>query len=418
MARRFNWHIGDRITLHSINWINREGSAEWPLDIVGFVNAGPDDDKTFANELYFNYDYLDQARATGTGTVHQFIVSIDDAAHATEIGVAIDRLFANSSSETTTLNEREYVTAQIRQVGDVRTFVNYIIGAVLFTLLFLAGNTMSQSVRDRIPEFGVLKTLGFSDRSVWLLIAAEAVGVVHHRLRHRPRGRGSCVSACLRFAGSGSDSDACSASTRRASALRCCWRCSAPRFLRRAPGASPSSKRCPGIESSDVCKTPMNPLRQTLAITLINLRSIAQRLGTSLVICVGIAGVVAVLTVVLAMATGLKNTLSSAARDDRAIVLRSGSQAEALSSLSNADLIAIEAAPGIRRTADGKRAISPETLLSVNLNRKAGNIASVSVRGLTPIGASVRPEDSSDRRPTVRHGRARSRRRQVGARTI
>ncbi len=115
----------------------------------------------------------------------------------------------------------------------------------------------------------------------------------------------------------------------------------------------------------------MNPLRQTLAITLINLRSIPQRLGTSLVICVGIAGVVAVLIVVLAMANGLKDTLAKAARDDRAIVLRSGSQAEALSSLSNADLIAIEAAPGIGRTADGKRAISPEALLSVNLPRKA-----------------------------------------------
>ncbi len=136
----------------------------------------------------------------------------------------------------------------------------------------------------------------------------------------------------------------------------------------------------------------MNPLRQTLAITLINLRSIPQRFSTSLVICVGIAGVVAVLIVVLAMATGLKDTLAKAARDDRTIVLRSGSQAEALSSLSHADLIAIEAAPGIRRTADGKRAISPETLLSVNLPRKAGNVAAVSVRGLTPIAASVRPE--------------------------
>jgi putative ABC transport system permease protein len=174
LAKRFNWHIGDRITLHSVNWVDREGSADWPLDIVGFVNEGPDDDKTFANELYFHYDYLDQGRATGTGTVHQFIASIDDAARATEIAMAIDRLFANSGAETTTLNEREYITSMMRQVGDVQTFVNYIIGAVLFTLLFLAGNTMSQSVRDRIPEFGVLKTLGFSDRSVWLLVAAES----------------------------------------------------------------------------------------------------------------------------------------------------------------------------------------------------------------------------------------------------
>jgi putative ABC transport system permease protein len=174
LAKRFGWKIGDRITVHSMNWIKEDGSPEWTLDIVGFANAGPHDERIFANELYFNYDYLDTARATGKGTVHQFAASIDDASRATEIAVAIDKLFANSSAETTTLNDREYVVAQVRQIGDVRMFVNSIIGAVLFTLLFLAGNTMSQSVNDRVPELGVLKTLGFSDTAVLLLVVVEA----------------------------------------------------------------------------------------------------------------------------------------------------------------------------------------------------------------------------------------------------
>jgi putative ABC transport system permease protein len=174
LAKRFGWKIGDRITLHSMNWVKEDGSPEWTFDIVGYANAGPNDERVFANELYFNYEYLDTARATGKGTVHQFAVAIDDASRATEIAVAIDKLFANSSAETTTLNDREYVVAQVRQVGDVRVFVNSIIGAVLFTLLFLAGNTMSQSVRDRVPELGVLKTLGFNDGAVWLLVVAEA----------------------------------------------------------------------------------------------------------------------------------------------------------------------------------------------------------------------------------------------------
>ena len=174
LAKRFNWKIGDRITLHSMNWVKEDGSPEWTFDIAGLANAGPDDDRQFANELYFNYEYLDEARATGKGTVHQYAVSIDDASRASQIALAIDRLFANSSAETTTMNEKEYVIAQVRQVGDVQMFVNSIIGAVLFTLLFLAGNTMSQSVRDRIPELGVLKTLGFSDNSILLLVAVEA----------------------------------------------------------------------------------------------------------------------------------------------------------------------------------------------------------------------------------------------------
>ena len=174
LAKRFNWKIGDRITIHSMNWVKDDGSPDWTFEIVGYVNAGENDERVFANELYFNYEYLDEARAIGKGTVHQYVVAIDDPSHATEISQAIDHLFANSSAETTTLNEREYVVAQLRQVGDVRMFVNSIIGAVLFTLLFLAGNTMSQSVRDRIPELGVLKTLGFSDTAVSALVVVEA----------------------------------------------------------------------------------------------------------------------------------------------------------------------------------------------------------------------------------------------------
>ena len=68
----------------------------------------------------------------------------------------------------------------------------------------------------------------------------------------------------------------------------------------------------------------MNTPRQTLEITALNLRNIPHRIGSSLVICIGIAGVVAVLTTVLAMATGLRTALDSAARDDRAVVLSSG----------------------------------------------------------------------------------------------
>jgi putative ABC transport system permease protein len=175
LARRYGWRIGDRVVLHSLNWVQENGSPDWTFDIVGVINIGDEERQAFSNELYFNYGYLDEARATGKGTVHQYAVAIDDPARSSEIAVAIDRLFANSSSETTTMNEKEYVRAQLRQVGDVRFFVNAIVGAVLFTLLFLAGNTMSQSVRDRIPELGVLKTVGFGNGTVLALVVAEAL---------------------------------------------------------------------------------------------------------------------------------------------------------------------------------------------------------------------------------------------------
>ena len=174
LAQRFNWHIGDRITLHSTTWTNADGTSEWPLDIVGLVNAAPEDDPLFANDLIFNYAYLDAARATGQGMVHHFIVALDDGTRPSEVAIAIDKLFANSSNETSTVIEQEMIAAIVGEVGDLKRFVDSIVGAVVFTLLFLSGSTMSQSVRDRLPEFGVLKALGFGSTSVWLLVVAEA----------------------------------------------------------------------------------------------------------------------------------------------------------------------------------------------------------------------------------------------------
>lgn len=133
-------------------------------------------------------------------------------------------------------------------------------------------------------------------------------------------------------------------------------------------------------------------LTQVLAITLWNLRAIPARLGTSLVICVGIAGVVAVLVTVLAMAFGLERTLGSAGRDDRAIVLRRGAVAEVVSALEREAEFALAGAPGIARLPDGQPAISREVVLSATLTSTDGSPAGVGVRGITAAGWAVRPE--------------------------
>ena len=86
-------------------------------------------------------------------------------------------MFANSPYETRTVNEKDYLGDQLRQVGDVGLFVNAVLGAVLFTLLFLTGNTMMQSVRDRVPELGVLKAMGFGTGTIVAMVAAEAVAL-------------------------------------------------------------------------------------------------------------------------------------------------------------------------------------------------------------------------------------------------
>jgi putative ABC transport system permease protein len=174
IAAKYRWNIGDRVPLQTSIWTKKDGSDTYPVDVVGIMDISAYNAGSFP-AFYINYDYLDEARAFGNGTVLYYIVSIVDPRHGSAIAAAIDALFANSSNETTTQTEQVFAQSQIKQVGDINLIANSIVGAALFTLLFLTGNTMMQSVRERIPELAVLKTLGFSDRKVLILILLEAV---------------------------------------------------------------------------------------------------------------------------------------------------------------------------------------------------------------------------------------------------
>jgi putative ABC transport system permease protein len=124
-----------------------------------------------------------------------------------------------------------------------------------------------------------------------------------------------------------------------------------------------------------------------------NLRSLPQRLWTSAVVVIGIAGVVGVLVSVLAMGTGFSNAMTSTGRPGYAIVLRSGSTNETGSSIGVDAAQTIMDAPGIARLPDGKPAASPEMFVSVNMLRKAdGGRSGIVVRGVTPAGMAIRTE--------------------------
>jgi putative ABC transport system permease protein len=173
LATKYGWKIGDRLPLHVRNWANRDGGSDWRFDIVGIFHNAKDSAQEQA--LVINHSYFDEARNTGKGTVGWYIVRIADPLQAVAIAAAIDKMFANSSDETRTMSEKEFSQSFLKQVGDINFIVVAIIGAVFFTLLFLTGNTMMQSVRERIPEFAVLKTLGFSETRVLMLVLTEAL---------------------------------------------------------------------------------------------------------------------------------------------------------------------------------------------------------------------------------------------------
>lgn len=134
-------------------------------------------------------------------------------------------------------------------------------------------------------------------------------------------------------------------------------------------------------------------LRQILAVTWMNLRSLPERVGPSSVVVIGIAGVVAVFVSVLAMAAGFDRTLAHSGRPDRAIVLRSGTQSELTSSGTRENALTIADAPGIRRDRDGKPVISAEAVVVLGLAKKGvKGKANVTLRGIGPKGMAVRPE--------------------------
>jgi len=173
LAKKYNWKIGDKVPLKSTIWTHPDGSSDWDFDIVGIFDWPGDTNQ--ASAFYFNYKYFDEGRAFSKGTVGWYIVHLTDVTKGAEVAAAIDKMFANSRDETKTQNEKENTQSFLRQFGDINFMVSAIIGAVFFALLFLTGNTMMQSIRERVPEFAVLKTLGFSDAGVTSLVLGESL---------------------------------------------------------------------------------------------------------------------------------------------------------------------------------------------------------------------------------------------------
>jgi putative ABC transport system permease protein len=137
----------------------------------------------------------------------------------------------------------------------------------------------------------------------------------------------------------------------------------------------------------------MSALNQVAAVTSISLRSIPQRMGASLVIVVGIAGVVAVLVSMLAMAIGFTATVKGTGRPDRVIILRGGSGSELSSSIARDQALTIKDAPGIQRDAHNQPIASAESVVMVNLPKKGENsAANVALRGVGTQAGALRPE--------------------------
>jgi len=170
-ADRFGWKIGDKIPIMSPIW----GRRTWEFDLVGIYDGR--DKGTDTTAMFFRYDYFDEFRQSqnwGKGLVGWYAIRVKDPTQAAEVARLVDQEFENSPAETKTEPEGAFIQGWANQIGNIAFIVAGILGAVFFTILLVTGSTMSQAVRERIGELGVLKAIGFTNRQVLGLVLAES----------------------------------------------------------------------------------------------------------------------------------------------------------------------------------------------------------------------------------------------------
>jgi putative ABC transport system permease protein len=168
VANNHNLKVGDRIPIiGDIFPGNYEftirGIFDWPRN---------------SEILYFNREYVEQTLPERRrGQIGLYYVLIDDPQNAARISAAIDEQFRNSASETKTETEQAFTVGFLSMLGNVKMFLIAIGAAVTFTILLVSANTMAMSVRERVREVGVLKTLGFAPGEILGMILGEAIAI-------------------------------------------------------------------------------------------------------------------------------------------------------------------------------------------------------------------------------------------------
>jgi putative ABC transport system permease protein len=171
-AEKLHWKIGDKVPIFSPIWRKADGSQTWEFDIVGIFDGKGKVADTMS--LFFRYDYFDEARSGAKGQVGWYTLRVKDSSQAAEVAKKVDQEFENSDYETKTEPEAAFAQAWVKQIGNIALMTAIILGAVFFTILLVTGNTMSQAVRERTGELGVLKAVGFTNGQVVSLVMAES----------------------------------------------------------------------------------------------------------------------------------------------------------------------------------------------------------------------------------------------------
>jgi putative ABC transport system permease protein len=169
------WHKkkGDTFTIVSPGQARADGSKSWTFQIVDIIGDMP---QAIGGINFGNYEYFDKSlKLADQGKVQEIDMQATDPTRSAELAALIDRTFASSASPTQSITEKmAYAVGNNFGGLDINAVMRDIALAGLFMILFLVSNGIAQSVRERFAEFATLKTIGFSDRSVMIMVALEA----------------------------------------------------------------------------------------------------------------------------------------------------------------------------------------------------------------------------------------------------
>jgi putative ABC transport system permease protein len=170
LAKRYGFKIGDKITLQV--GIPVYGNQDYDFNVRGIYKSGG---AAVDNQsMLFHWKYVDE-RSLVKGQVGWYVAQISNPDHAAQVATTIDQKFANSPNETKTDTEKAFQSSFVSMFGNLNLLLGSIALAVVVTTLFVAGNTMAMSVRERTTEIAVMRTLGFPAGTIFLLIAGEGL---------------------------------------------------------------------------------------------------------------------------------------------------------------------------------------------------------------------------------------------------
>jgi len=171
LVQRFGWHLGDVVTLKGTIY-----PGNWDFVLRGIYKGR--DKNIDETQFMFHWDYLNETvKKTFPSMADQvgfYMIGLTDSHMSADVAVEVDEMFKNSPAETLTETEKAFTMGFISMIEAIVTVIQVVSFVVIIIILAVVANTMAMTTRERIGEYAVLKTLGYSGLNIATLIMGEA----------------------------------------------------------------------------------------------------------------------------------------------------------------------------------------------------------------------------------------------------